>query len=70
MERSHGIVLPQVRGLDVGGGGLETYKVSFLRILKLMECLVEGCPARSKNPGILKKIFMYRHWKLKVAIMQ
>ena len=31
MERSHGIVLPQIRGVDVGEGGMETYKVSSLR---------------------------------------
>ena len=34
VERSHGISLPYNRGVDVGGGGLETYKVSFPRILK------------------------------------
>ena len=25
LERAHGRVLPQVRGVDVGGGGLEVY---------------------------------------------
>ena len=30
MERSHGIVLTQIREVDVGEGGPETYKVSFL----------------------------------------
>ena len=32
MERSNGIVLPHIRGVEVGGGGgVETYNVSFLR---------------------------------------
>ena len=35
MIRSHGIVLPHNRGLDVGGGGPETYKMLFPWILKL-----------------------------------
>ena len=51
MERAHGIVLPQVNDVDVGGGGLEVYKVSFPRILKSLECPVEGCPIKAKNPG-------------------
>ena len=28
MERIYGIVLPQVKGVDIGGGGMEVYKVS------------------------------------------
>ena len=40
MERAHGRVFPQVRGVDIGGGGLEVYKVSFPQILKLVDCLV------------------------------
>ena len=45
--------------IDVGGGGPEIYKVSLPRILKLVECPVEGCPERAKNPGILVEHFMY-----------
>ena len=41
-ERSHGIVLPQVREVDVRGGGPEIYKVSLPRILKSVECPLEG----------------------------
>ena len=63
MERSHGIVLTRVREVDVGGGGPETYKLLFLRILKSVECLVEGCPERGKTPGRLRDNFMYLHWK-------
>ena len=37
MKRSHGRVLPQVRGLEVGGGVLEIYKLSLSWILKSME---------------------------------
>ena len=37
MERSHGKVLQQVRGVDVGGGGQEFYKDFFPRILNLVE---------------------------------
>ena len=58
IERSHGIVLPQVRGVDVREGGPEIHRVSLPRILKLMECPVEGCPERAKTPGILMYHFM------------
>ena len=68
MERSHGRLLPQLRGVDVGVGGLEVYKVSFYRILKSEEFPVEGCPAKAKTPGRLRENFMFRHWKSKVAI--
>ena len=44
MDKSHGIVLSQIRGVDVKGGGTETYKVLFLKILKSEECPVECCP--------------------------
>ena len=42
MERSDTIVLPHIRGIDIRGGGPETYKVSIPQILKLVECPVEG----------------------------
>ena len=67
---SYVIVLTRNRGVDVGGGGLETYVVSFLRILKLVECLVEGCLVKTNNPGRLRDHFMYQHWKSKVVILQ
>ena len=37
MERAHGRVLPQVRGVDIRGGGMEVYKESFAQILKLVD---------------------------------
>ena len=49
MERAHDKVLPQVRGVDVGRGGLEVYKVSFPRILNLVDCSVDGCPGKAKK---------------------
>ena len=70
MERSHGIFLPNVRGVDVGGERPETYKVLLPRIWKSLECPVEGCLARSNTLGILRENFMYLHWKSKVDIMQ
>ena len=42
MYRAHGRLLPQVRGVDVGRGGLEVYKISFPCILNLVDCPVEG----------------------------
>ena len=59
-----------MRGVDVGGGGLEVYKVSFPWILKSVDCQVEGCPAKAKTPERLREHFMFRHWKSKVAILQ
>ena len=37
MQRAHGRVFLQVRGVDVGGGGLDIYKVLFLWILKSVD---------------------------------
>ena len=51
MERSHVIVMPQNRGVDVGGGGPEIYVVYFPRILKSVECPLEGCTARRTTQG-------------------
>ena len=59
MKRSHGILVPQIRRVDVGGGGTDTYKVLLPRILKLMGCPVEGCPARANTMERLRENFMY-----------
>ena len=48
MERSHGIVLPHIGGVDVVGGHPDTYKVSFPHILKSVEFPVEGFPEMGK----------------------
>ena len=58
MERSYGIVLTKMRGVDVGGGGYETYKVSFPRILKSAGCPVEGCLERENTLGRLRYNFI------------
>ena len=63
MDIFDGRVFPQVRGVDVGGGGLEVYRVSFPRIIKSVECPMEGCPTRSKNPGMLRENIMFQQWK-------
>ena len=44
--------------------------VSFPQVLKYVACPVDGCPERSHNPGRLRNNFMYRHWKVKIAILQ
>ena len=59
-----------MRVVYVGRGGLKVYKVSFTRILKLVDCPVEGCPDKAKNPGRLREHFMFHHCKLKVDILQ
>ena len=69
LDRSHGLVLPQVRGVYIGGGGSDIYKVLLPQILKSVECLVKGYPERAKTPGILREHFMYQNWKSRVAIM-
>ena len=48
---------------------MEVYKVSFPRILKLVDCPVEGCPTKENLPGWLREKFMFCHWKLKVDIL-
>ena len=68
-ERSHSIVLPHTRGVDIGGRGSKNYVVSFPLILKLVEYLVEGCTERAKKPGRIREHFIYRHWKAKVEIV-
>ena len=40
MERAHGIVLPQLRGVIIGGGVMEVYTVSLPWILKSIDCLL------------------------------
>ena len=70
MEISHGIVLTHIRGVYIRVGGTETYKVSFPHILKSVECPGGGCLAKEKTLRKLQDRFMYRRWKLKVAIMQ
>ena len=69
MERAHGRVLPQVRGVDVRRRGLEVYKMSFTRILKLVDCPVEGFPDKAKTLGRLREYFIFCHWIPNVTIL-
>ena len=70
MESYHRIVIPHNRGVEVGGGGPETYVVSFPQALKSVACPVDGCPERAHNPVRLRENFMYWHWKAKISILQ
>ena len=70
MERFHSIVLPHTREVDFGGVGSDTYVVSFPHTLKSVDFLLEGCPSRANTSEILREHFMYRHWKVKVAVVQ
>ena len=70
MEIKKGIVLPQTRQVDVGGGGPETYVVSFLWLLKSVAFPVDGCSEKTNNLGRLRKHLMCWHWKAKVVITQ
>ena len=69
-ERACVRLFPQMWDVDVGGGGLEVYKVSFPRILKSVDSLVEVYPAKPKNLVRLREHFMFSHWKSKLAILQ
>ena len=70
MERSHRIVLTQIRGVDFGVVGTQTYRVLFPQIFNSVECPVEGCPERANTPVRLREHFVYQHCKSKVDIMQ
>ena len=49
MERTHRKVVTLTRGVDIEVRGVDTYGVSFPRILTAVTCPVEGCTARSHN---------------------
>ena len=66
----HGGSVAQNQDVDTGGGGRETYRVSFPRVLTLAACLVEVFPEMSHTPGRLQEHFMYLHWKDQVEIFR
>ena len=68
-ERTYRNILKQFHGMDIRGGAVDTYVVSFPRILTVVTCPVEGCPERAHNPGWLREHFIYRHWKSKIVIL-
>ena len=49
---------------------MEVYKVSLPRIIKSVDCPVEGFSAKGKTPVRLRENFMFFHWKSKVDILQ
>ena len=57
IERSHGIVLPNIRGVDIGGGGPETYKVLFPRIFEVSGMPGRVLPRNGKHSGDIEVIF-------------
>ena len=63
MDIFYGIVISYTQGLDIGGVVPETYVVSFPRVLKLVEFLVNGFPTRAHSPGRLREHYMHRPWK-------
>ena len=52
------------------GRGSTTYVVSFPRILKLVDCPLPGCPEKAGSAGRMWEHFMYRHFRLKVVVLQ
>ena len=42
----------------------------FPLILNLVDCPVNGCPAKAKVPGRLREHFIFCHWKSKMTILQ
>ena len=63
MDITHRKFLTQTHGVDVRGGGMYIYVVSFPRVLALVVFLVEGFLERMHNPGRIHEHCMYRHWK-------
>ena len=61
MDITHRIVLPKTGGVDFGRGVPEIYVVSFPRVLKLVDFLVDICPERENKSGSLIEHFMYLH---------
>ena len=49
---------------------METYRVSFLQLLKLVMIPVDVCLERGENPGRLRGHFMYWYWKSNIEIIQ
>ena len=70
MSRSHGICVPQTRGVDEVGGGTTTYVVSFPKVLQEVRYPVPGCPAVAHSAGRLRKHFMFCHFRSMVAVVQ
>ena len=70
MARSHGICVPQTRGVDEVGGGPTTYVVYLPKVLQEVRCPVPGCPEVAHSAGRLHKHFMFCHFRSMVAVVQ
>ena len=70
MARSHGICVPQTRGVDKVGGVLTTYGVSFPKLLQEVICPVPGYPAVAHSVGRINEHFMFCHFRSNVAVVQ
>ena len=59
-----------MRGVDLGGVGLEFYKGVISLDPKIGGLTGGGMPGQGKNMGRLREHFMLRHCKSNVAILQ
>ena len=53
-----------------GAGGLITYVVSFLWVLKTVRCLVPGCPEVATSAGRMREHFMYMNFFDRIMFVQ
>ena len=70
MSTSHGICVPQTRGVNEVGEGTTTYVVSFPKVLQEVRCTVPGCPVVAHSAGRLREHFMFFHFRSNVEVFQ
>ena len=70
MVRHHGVSVTQTREFEKGGGETATYVVPPPRVLKTVKCPVPGCQAVVHITSRLRENFMYKHFRLQVAVAQ
>ena len=56
--------------LNIEGGEPTTYVFSFPRVMKMLKCLVPGCPAVEHSADRLCDHFIYQHFRSRVAVVQ
>ena len=66
--RSHGIYVPQTRGVDGVGEGPTTYVVSSPKVLQELICPVPGCPEVAHSAGTLHENFIFCNFRSRVAV--
>ena len=57
-------------GGDRGGEGPVTYVVYLPQVLEMARCPVTGCPTVAYSAGWLREHFMYRHFFLRISVVQ